>query len=58
VTPFADPIKQTIRVTVRAMNEAWTKENPGDLFHVFPRQGRRTVAGRGRSFFPLFGLSA
>jgi hypothetical protein len=36
VTPLTDPIEQTIRATVRAMNEAWTKGTPDDPSHFFP----------------------
>ncbi|MDR2711186.1 MAG: nuclear transport factor 2 family protein [Burkholderiales bacterium] len=34
---FADPIKQEIWATVRAMNDAWTKGNPNDLSQFFHR---------------------
>lgn len=34
---FADPIKQEIWSTVRAMNDAWTKGNPDDLTKFFHR---------------------
>lgn len=32
---FADPVKQEIWSTVRAMNDAWTKGNPDDLSKFF-----------------------
>ena len=32
---FADPLKQEIWATVRAMNDAWTKGNPDDLSKFF-----------------------
>lgn len=32
---FADPVKQEIWSTVRAMNDAWTKGNPDDLTKFF-----------------------
>ncbi len=34
---FTDPIKQEIRATVRAMNDAWAKSNPDDLAKYFHR---------------------
>ena len=34
---FADPIKQEIWATVRAMNDSWTKGNPDDLFRFIHR---------------------
>lgn len=34
---FADPVKQQIWATVRAMNDAWTKGNPDDLSKFFHR---------------------
>lgn len=34
---FADPLKQEIWATVRAMNDAWTKGNPDDLTKFFHR---------------------
>jgi hypothetical protein len=37
MTFFADPIKQEIWATVRAMNDSWTKGNPDDLSRFFHR---------------------
>lgn len=34
---FADPVKQEIWATVRAMNDAWTKGDPDDLARYFHR---------------------
>lgn len=34
---FDDPIKQEIWITVRALNDAWTKGNPDDLVNYFHR---------------------
>ena len=34
---FTDPVKQEIWLNVRAMNDAWTKGNPGDLSGFFHR---------------------
>ena len=34
-TTFNTPVQQEIWSTVRAMNDAWTKDNPDDLAHYF-----------------------
>ncbi len=34
---FDDPVQQEIWATLRAMNEAWTRGNPDDLFNYFHR---------------------
>jgi len=34
---FTDPVQQEIWATLRAMNEAWTRGNPDDLFNYFHR---------------------
>jgi len=34
---FADPVKQEVWATVRAMNDAWTKGNPDELSKFFHR---------------------
>ena len=37
MSSFADPVKQEIWATVRAMNDAWTKGNPDELAQFFHR---------------------
>lgn len=34
-SPFIDPVEQEIWLTVRAMNDAWTKGDPDDLKQFF-----------------------
>ncbi len=37
VTPFTDPVRREIWDTVRAMNDAWTQGDPGELAKYFHR---------------------